>query len=69
MEYRIVSASHHDELETQINRLLKEGWQLHGGLIVIPYAEGHGVTVQRPDGFISGQICQAMIRTHSAPND
>lgn len=34
MEYKVVSARNGAALSDQVNELIKEGWELHGGLVV-----------------------------------
>jgi len=33
-EFKIVSAPRPDALEIEVNKLLKQGWELHGGLVM-----------------------------------
>lgn len=40
MEYKIVRISHIVDFENEINRLLKEGWKLHGSTFLDNYAGG-----------------------------
>lgn len=40
MEYRIVRISHKVDFENEINRLLKEGWKLHGPTFLDNYSGG-----------------------------
>ncbi len=49
MEYRIISKKNENELEREINEMLRKGWKPQGGLVV----------VDAPDSWI---YWQAVIR-------
>lgn len=69
MKYKIFSANLISGIESEINNALADGWQLNGGIGIVPIAAGQlGANIgSKLENFVSGLLydllyCQAMSR-------
>jgi hypothetical protein len=67
IEYKLVAEMLVSELEREVNKLLNEGWQLHGQQQVAAVAE----TLRHMEGYLMAQyvFTQAMTREKEQDNE
>ncbi len=61
-EYYIIEQNLYDDFTNQVNTYLKDGWELHGNLVVLPHVEEGKL----PQG---GCYIQAVVKNESEPSD
>lgn len=65
MTFKLIMMGDTDSFQKAVQDHLDDGWTLHGGSFIMPWASGRGIVCNMPstvDEWVHGELCQAVTK-------